>query len=335
MSIVKAEEYIPIGHGVAMELVLKPKKKFNQIGKGYICLKESSFHTPASLYLFNKDNENSSPEILLSLEGDICIEKVKERLYDITCFNDRNRIIELIFDDDVDNESLKTLDAMVLSLQQSNNEQILEYELGENSRIAEMIEQGGVIISKGIDLAAYWTAIGIVKGGQSLKSNIKPLEEAVVVTENWDRTLSVAKSTTSSIKKTTKAVSQVVEDTLTFVIDKTSGDSLKGKTPVLRSASRASIRILDSLDDAADHILSKSGETATDIIEHRYGNEAAEAAKKGGSAVKNSYKAHRNVRRIGRRSVKKAIGNVTAKRNGVIPSEESKIDKYKQPVTVF
>merc|ERR1712207_136738 len=156
--------------------------------------------------------------------------------------------------------------------------------------------------------------IGIVKGGQSLKSNIKPLEEAVVVTENWDRTLSVAKSTTSSIKKTTKAVSQVVEDTLTFVIDKTSGDSLKGKTPVLRSASRASIRILDSLDDAADHILSKSGETATDIIEHRYGNEAAEAAKKGGSAVKNSYKAHRNVRRIGRRSVKKAIGNIGTKK---------------------
>merc|ERR1711933_547772 len=91
MSIVKTGEYIPIGHGVAMELVLKPKKKFNQIGKGYICLKESSFHTPASSYLFKKDNENSSPEILLSLEEDICIEKVKERLYDITFFNDRTR----------------------------------------------------------------------------------------------------------------------------------------------------------------------------------------------------------------------------------------------------
>jgi hypothetical protein len=317
-----------------MELVLNPKKKFDQIGKGYICLKEASFNTPASLFLLNKDNENSSPEILFSLEGDICIEKVKERLYDITCFNDRNKIIELIFDDDVDNESLKTLDAMVLSLQ-SNNEQTLEYELGENSRVAEIIEKGGVIVSKGIDLAAYWTAIGIVKGGQKLKNSIEPLEEAVVVTENWDKTLSVAKSTSSSIKKSTKAVSQVVEDTLTFVIDKTSGDSLKGKTPVLRSASRASIRILDSLDDAADHILKKSGQTASDIIEHRYGNEATEAAKKGGSALKNSYKAHRSVRRIGRRSVKKAVGNVTAKRNGYVPSEESKIDKYEQPVTVF
>merc|ERR1712207_125225 len=159
--------------------------------------------------------------------------------------------------------------------------------------------------------------IGIVTAGGKLKNNIKPLEEAVVVTENWDRTLSVAKSTTSSIKKATKAVSQMGEDTLTYVIDKTSGDSLRGKTPVLRSASRASIRILDSLDDAADHILHSAGETASDVIEYRYGNEAAEAAKKGGSAVKNSYKAHRNVRRIGRKSFKKAVGNVTAKRNGV------------------
>jgi len=121
MSIVKAEQYIPIGHGTAMELVLNPKKKFDQIGKGYICLKEASFNTPASLFLLNKDNENSSPEILFSLEGDICVEKVKERLYDITCFNDRNKIIELIFDDDVDNESLKTLDAMVCLYSQIMN----------------------------------------------------------------------------------------------------------------------------------------------------------------------------------------------------------------------
>merc|ERR1719420_2312220 len=300
MSIVKTGEYIPIGHGVAMELVLKPKKKFNQIGKGFICLKEASFNTPASLYLLNKENKNSSPETLLTtLEKGILIEKVKERLYDITCSNPRNRIIELIFDDEVSNESLKTLDAMVLS-PRSNNEEQLEFELNEDSRIAQII----------------------VKGGEKIKNNIKPLEEPTSVPESFDRTLSVAKSTTSSIKKATKAVSQVAEDTLTYVIDKTSGDSLRGKTPVLRSASRASIRILDSLDDAADHILHSAGETASDVIEYRYGNEAAEAAKKGGSAVKNSYKAHRNVRRIGRKSFKKAVGNVTAKRNGVTPSQE-------------
>jgi len=291
--------------------------------------------TPASLYLLNKENKNSSPETLLTtLEKGILIEKVKERLYDITCSNPRNRIIELIFDDEVSNESLKTLDAMVLS-PRSNNEEQLEFELNEDSRIAQIIEKGGVIISKGIDLAAYWTAVGIVRGGEKIKNNIKPLEEPTSVPESFDRTLSVAKSTTSSIKKATKAVSQVAEDTLTYVIDKTSGDSLRGKTPVLRSASRASIRILDSLDDAADHILHSAGETASDVIEYRYGNEAAEAAKKGGSAVKNSYKAHRNVRRIGRKSFKKAVGNVTAKRNGVTPSQESKIDKYREPIVVF
>jgi len=308
----KTDEFIQIGHAAVMELIFNPKKELHLVGRGNILLKDTT-----AIYL-QKDAENSRslfPELLLLLEKDVLIKKVKERLYDITCSSPSKKIIELIFDNEVSDESLHTFDDMVVSL--GSNKQQLEVDPGESSRVAEIIEKGGVIIASGIDLASYWTSVGIVKGGKILKNNIKPLEEPTVVNEKWEKRLSVAKSASSSVKGATKTVAKVAEDTLTYAINKTSGDSFITTKPVVKSTARASIRILDSLDDAADHILSTASDTASDFIEYRYGNEAAEAAKKGGSTVKSSYKAHKNIRKIGRKSVMKAVGNVSAEKNNI------------------
>merc|ERR1711862_482107 len=86
-------------------------------------------------------------------------------------------------------------------------------------------------------------------------------------------------------------------------------------SPAVKISARTSIKVIDTLGDAAGNILYATTDTAKELIEHRYGQNAAVMAQHGGNVAKNSYKAQNNIRKIGSRSIIKAVGKVASKQN--------------------
>merc|ERR1712157_218743 len=170
-------------------------------------------------------------------------------------------------------------------------------------------------------------ALGIVVSGKRLKKNTKKLEEPAVIHPIWKKSLSTASSLSSSARSVTKSFSNTAINTFSYIIDKTVGKGLKSGNSTVKSTTRASLKIIDSLSDAGAHVLSATTDTATELVEHRYGSDAAVAATHGGTIAKNSYKATTDMRKVASKSFIKAVGKVAAQRNSKEKwNEENKDD---------
>jgi len=332
MIIENPEDFITIGLADTMEVLLTPSTHVNCTGRGRIILKKTN---PPILF-FRKEmmvtttaNEDHKKEQgdekdcisyalqpLVSFDDSkvVAIKKVRERLYDFTT---NDKLVEIYFDNNTTSkETLKLFDQTLVSLGLINDKEIhVDPDNEETSKLGEYIEAGGDLICKGIDFSSYWLAIGITSGGKQLKKSITPLDEPTSIDPKWERSLSFASSTSSSVKGATKAISTAAIDTFAYIIDKSMGRSLKSSNPTVKSTARTSIKVIDSLSDAGANILYATADTAAELIEHRYGNDAATCAKHSGNVAKNSYKAQDNIRKIGTKSIIKAVGKVAAKRS--------------------
>merc|ERR1712129_321934 len=81
----------------------------------------------------------------------------------------------------------------------------------------------------------------------------------------WERSLSFASSTSSSVKGATKAISTAAIDTFAYIIDKSMGKSLNSGSRTAKSTARASIKVIDTLSDAGANILYATTDTATEL----------------------------------------------------------------------
>lgn len=323
MIIENPEDFLTIGSADMMEVLLTPSIHVNCTGRGRIILKKTN---PPILFFRKemattnkeeKDNVSYALQPLVSFdENKVTIKKVRERLYDFTT---NDKLVEMYFDDSTTcKETLKLFDQTLVSLGLINDKEIhVDPDNEETSKLGEYIEAGGNLICKGIDFSSYWLGIGITQGGKQLKKSITPLDEPTSIDPKWERSLSFASSTSSSVKGATKVISTAAIDTFTYIIDKSMGKSLNSGSRTAKSTARASIKVIDTLSDAGANILYATTDTATELIEYRYGNDAAICAKHSGNVAKNSYKAQENIRKIGTKSVIKAVGKVAAKRNNV------------------
>jgi len=323
MFVENPDDFLTVGLADMMEVLLNESNNnvhVNRTGKGQIILKT----TAPFILFFRKEMPNAKDdtisyalEPLISFEQEqVTIKKVRQGLYDFTT---NDKLVEIYFDkDNTTQQSLESFDEQLLSLRLMDIDEVLTGPNNEEtSKLGEIIELGGNLICSGIDFTSHWLEIGITKGGKQLKKSITPLEEPTAVDPKVERSLSMASTASSSIKGATKAISTVAIDTFAFIIDKSIGRSLKSGNPTVKSTARASIKVIDSFSEACGNILYATTDTASELIEHRYGNDAATCAKHSGTVAKNSYKAHENIRKIGTKSIIKAVGKVAANRNDV------------------
>jgi len=318
----KSNDFLTVGLADMMEVLLNDSNNdvhVNRTGKGQIILKTTN---PYILF-FRKETPNAKEqtisyalEPLVSFDDKVTIKKVRQGLYDFTT---NNKLVEIYFDkDSTTQQSLESFDERLVSLRLMDiNEVLTGPNKEETSKLGEYIETGGNLICAGIDFTSHWLAIGITQGGKQLKKSITPLEEPTPIDPKVERSLSMASTASSSVKGATKVISTIAIDTFAFIIDKSIGRSLKSGNPTVKSTARASIKVIDSFSDACGNILYATTDTASELIEHRYGNDAATCAKHSGTFAKNSYKATENIRKIGTKSIIKAVGKVVAKRNDV------------------
>merc|ERR1711862_809784 len=222
--------------------------------------------------------------------------KVRERLYD---FSTDEKLVEIHFDENTTSkESLENFDGNLVSLGLISEKDIqVDPDSEETSKLGQYIEAGGDLICKGIDFSSYWITIGITKGGKELKKNIKQLDEPTKIDPKWERSFASASNATSSVRGATKAISTTAIDFFSYIIDKSVGRSLKSGCPAVKSTARASMKVIDTFGEAAGNILYATTDTATELIEHRYGQNAATVAQHSGNVAKNSYKAQDNISR--------------------------------------
>lgn len=325
MKIENSDDFLTIGQADMMELLLKPDVHVNCTGRGQIILKTNGSCT---LYFRKETPNNQDNSISYALQPlvefndvstnteKVSINKVRERLYDFTT---DEKLVEIHFDENTTSkESLENFDRKLVSLGLISEKNIqVDPDSEKTSKLGEYIEAGGNLICKGIDFSSYWITIGITKGGQELKKSIKPLDEPTKIDPKWESSFASASNATSSVRGATKAISTTAIDFFSYIIDKSMGRSLKSGCPAVKSTARASIRVIDTLGDAAGNILYATTDTATELIEHRYGQNAANVAQHGGNVAKNSYKAQDNIRKIGTRSIIKAVGKVAGKQNNI------------------
>jgi len=330
------DDFLTVGLADMMEVLLNDSHNnvhVNRTGKGQIILKTAA---PFMLF-FRKEMTNAKEqtisyalEPLVPFDEQVTIKKVRQGLYDFTT---NDKLVEIYFDKDrTTHKSLQAFDEQLVSLRLMDINEVLRGPNNEEtSKLGSYIETGGNLICAGIDFTSHWLAIGITQGGKQLKKSITPLEEPTSIDPQVERSLSMASTASSSVKGATKAISTIAIDTFAFIIDKSLGRSLKSGDPTVKSTARASIKVIDSFSDACGNILYATTDTASELIEHRYGNDAATCAKHSGTVAKNSYKAHENIRKIGTKSIIKAVGKVVAKRNDV-SRKSGKMDVMKDDI---
>jgi len=194
-------------------------------------------------------------------------------------------------------------------------------------RFSELVLKGSTKVSSGLVSTAKFTSKGIKKGGAYLKTKIKKKENPTQISQKTKSTLSKVKASTgAAVVLSRSLVTGVISSASalgTYISAKLSSNSKAQKftrsnyyqkaKEVGRVGIQAAVTIYDGLEESLVILLSSSKEAAVDVVEHRYGEEAAKFAEDGITCVSNAGNVYRSAKQVGFKKLVKR----TAKETGV------------------
>ncbi|KAL4500651.1 hypothetical protein ABPG72_003075 [Tetrahymena utriculariae] len=195
--------------------------------------------------------------------------------------------------------------------QNSQQEESKKNPQNSNS-IAKYIGLGGSFISKGIQVGAGVVHSGIQMTGNffekqiNKKNNIKvndSTKNAIKLIKTFSgRVIQVTSLAASQIINTSIQISSMAISAITNKIDRPSTNTQNQSFQYLREVASASLQatssILDNLDQSADKIGKQINETATQIVQKKFGDDAAEIVNDGVQVALNVNGAYRNINQL-------------------------------------
>lgn len=190
----------------------------------------------------------------------------------------------------------------------------------KSRKISLFLENSGDIIKRGLVRAATFTSAGIKKGGEYIKKKIKKNENPSEVSSNKKTVIKHLKTASSVVLVLSKAIVTGAVATTKEVGKWVSARFEESKTSqklershayqmaklVGKAGISAAVTIYDGLEEALV-ILGRSGaDVAVNIVDHKYGEDAKEAAQEAVDALGNAGLVYREMQKMGVRSVLKA-----------------------------
>ncbi|KAL4468784.1 hypothetical protein ABPG74_005287 [Tetrahymena malaccensis] len=181
-----------------------------------------------------------------------------------------------------------------------------------SNSIAKFIGLGGSFISKGIQVSAGVVHSGIQMTGNffekkiNKKNNIKvndSTKNAIKLIKTFSgRVIQVTSLAASQIINASIKISSMAISAITNKIDKPSAQSQNQSFQYLRDIASASIQttssILDNFDQAADKIAKQINESVTQVVQKKFGDDAAEIVNDGVQVALNVNGAYRNINQL-------------------------------------
>jgi len=196
--------------------------------------------------------------------------------------------------------------------------------------MALKVDFGGKVIAHGILSGTEILQRGIQIGGKKIKQNLKPGEKPIEIPDSIKATLAIAKEITPHFVKLSdtlvSGVSTVAKgmagSTSSVVLSKFSKKTgLKIDSDPRFAAAKnlgkagvvAFVTIWNSLEDAGMALLDSTGSVAADVISHKFGTDAGNAARDGFHVAHNVLKTGQSLNSLGPKSLAKQVAKQSTK----------------------
>eukprot|EP00743_Colponemidia_sp_Colp-15_P005669 GILK01006094.1.p1 GENE.GILK01006094.1~~GILK01006094.1.p1 ORF type:complete len:404 (-),score=47.45 GILK01006094.1:34-1245(-) len=193
-------------------------------------------------------------------------------------------------------------------------------------RIATGLVTGSAAVATGLIKGASFASVGVKKGAEYLKTKLKKNEKPTQVKPATHANLMKAKSATAMACTVTKALvagalatAGHMADSLANSFSQTKLGQKFNKSPssgAVKEVAAAGLvaigTLWEGMYDAAVILLSSTGNATVDVVDHKYGADAASATKEGLGVVGNVALIQRDVRRLGMKALIRATARKTA-----------------------
>jgi hypothetical protein len=205
-------------------------------------------------------------------------------------------------------------------------------------KVVQMVDVGGHKVSQTILMGAEFISKKIESSAEKIKEVTEPSETPAQVPDSVKNTLRMAKLITppiielsgmlvKTVQKVAKGVGSLAAD---HINNKLSGkvDMEDPKITAAKNIGKAGVNavvtIWNSLDEAGMILLSSTGKAVTNVVQHKYGNEAGKASQDGFVVVQDVAILNKNLRQLGLKGVVKGVAKETVKETLEIkPSENT------------
>ncbi|EAR89135.1 senescence-associated protein (macronuclear) [Tetrahymena thermophila SB210] len=264
-----------------------------------------------------------SSEQNLTPEGENQIQEYQTPMGDDKSYDNHtpqgNDEVEMINDQIKNNQSIQEQQLQMKLVQQSQELQQKNSQQEDNKKnpqssnsIAKYIGLGGSFISKGIQVGAGVVHSGIQMTGNFFEKKIKKNKD-IKVSNSTKNAIKLIKTFSGRvIEVTSLAASQIINASIKIssmaisaITNKIDGPSAKTQNQsfqYLRGVAQASLQatssILDNLDQAADKIGKQINESVTQVVQKKFGDDAAEIVNDGVQVALNVNGAYRNINQL-------------------------------------
>jgi len=207
--------------------------------------------------------------------------------------------------------------------------------------ISTTVSTGGQFISHGILVGADKLSKHIESGAEKLKGFIDPNETPAQVPDNIKHTLSVAKRVTpllvdisgmlvKSVHTVVKGVGSIAAEQIKQKM-KESNSQVDFEDPKViaaknlgRTTANAIITIWNSLEDAGMVLISSTGKATVNVVNHKYGQEAAKVTADGFSVAQDVVQTGATLKTMGVKGIVKGVAKETTKNLIGLEEEQNK-----------
>jgi len=195
--------------------------------------------------------------------------------------------------------------------------------------VSTTVSTGGQFISHGILVGADKLSKHIESGAEKLKGMIDPNDTPAQVPDNIKHTLSVAKRVTpllvdisgmlvKSVHTVVKGVGNIAAEQIKAKISTNSQVDLDDPKVIAaknlgRTTAHAIITIWNSLEDAGMILLSSTGKATVNVVDHKYGKEAAKVTADGFSVAQDVVQTGNTLKGLGVKGLVKGVAKETTK----------------------
>jgi len=191
--------------------------------------------------------------------------------------------------------------------------------------MAQRVDLGGKVISHGILSGSEFLQKRIERGGKRLKENMQPSEKPLELPETILSTLEVAKTITphfvrlsdtlvAGVSIVAKELAGTASDAFMQKINEKYGKSSGEKDVRIEAAKElgkttlvALANIWNSLEEAGMTLLESTGNVAVEVISHKYGSNAGQAARDGFGVAGDVIKTGQALKSLGAKSIAKSV----------------------------
>lgn len=155
-----------------------------------------------------------------------------------------------------------------------------------------VVEQSGNSVSEAIALGAGVLAWGIRQGGEFMKKNLTPKEEAAAVPTAVKQGTHTARDVSKQAVDLSKNVMGAIISTAAQMGTAIAGSGASDKVPdsvkvVGETGIKAGMQVWTALQDAGDTLVAETCDTTADVVGYKYGEDAGATAREGMHVVGN------------------------------------------------